>query len=132
MAAFGIVRVLASVHVVMFHYYKTDPESIGTIHGCFLTWGGQWVQFFFMLSGFMMSYSRLCRPRPNGVVETPFQVWKQQMKKLYPAYFLSLLLTVWKDDGHVRTMWRSLPADLALVFSWTWNLDCNVTAEHDP
>lgn len=108
-----------------------NPESIGTLHGCFLTWGGQWVQFFFMLSGFMMSYSRLCRPRPGGA-ETPCQVWKQQMQKLYPAYFLSLLLTVWKDDGHVRTMWRSFPADLALVFSWGWNLDCNPTDPHHP
>lgn len=55
-AALNVFRLLGALHVTAFHYVEEDCT--------FCDWGTTWVSFFFMLSGFGTTHSRLSRPPP--------------------------------------------------------------------
>lgn len=128
--ALEVIRFVASIHIVMFHYFKVVPDDanpVGFINpnvysGYWVTWGGQWVQFFFILSGFLMTYTRLLRRQTK--YESSYEVWKGSIQKMYPTFFLSILLTLWGNVRDIDLYWKTLPATLTLVFSWGWNQFC--------
>jgi len=123
LSAFGFVRWFAAIHIVMFHYYKkADWNPRAPFDWVFLDWGGQWVQFFFVLGGFMMSFTRLCKP--GRETESSFTVWKSSIRKVYPAYLLSIVLPLLRP-GRLNFYWRILPSQLTLTFSWGWWLGCS-------
>lgn len=120
-------RCLAAVHIVLFHYYKFYPQNpFGFIHpetNYWITWGGQWVQFFFMLSGFMSTYTRLVKP-PRA--EPWLSVWYRGMQKVYPAYFVSIFIWVMLkiNQYDMTVLVRTLPAQLLLIFNWWPQMAC--------
>jgi cellulose synthase/poly-beta-1,6-N-acetylglucosamine synthase-like glycosyltransferase/peptidoglycan/LPS O-acetylase OafA/YrhL len=127
-------RYLAAVHIVLFHYYKTYRDNpfgfIEPDQQQWISWGGQWVQFFFMLSGFVMTYSRLCRP--DGV-ENWYSVWFRQMSAVYPTYFLSIFMGFTLMDNGLKNLFkRTLPATLLLIFNWYPQMECFEMVDHKP
>ena len=57
-------RILASIHIVLGHGYGRDQLG-GPITSRVWHWGGTWVPWFFMLSGFVLSHSRLQSLAPD-------------------------------------------------------------------
>merc|ERR1712054_423614 len=55
--ALEATRWIASCHIVAYHFYGQQLQLAG-----FLMFGGHWVQYFFMLSGFLLAYSEMTKP----------------------------------------------------------------------
>lgn len=83
------MRFLAAMHVVLFHYAQPHladwPEWVRNIAGR----GYVAVALFFILSGFILSYSYLDGRRPFD--RTRF--WIARIARIYPVYLLSLVLS---------------------------------------
>lgn len=85
------IRFLAAMHVVFFHF----GSSFAARHGApflavnFLQNGWTAVTLFFILSGFILSYTY------SGQIEGPrnrTRFWQARFARIYPVYLLSLLL----------------------------------------
>lgn len=93
--------------------------------------GAVGVGFFFMLSGFVLTWSA----RPD---DTPRRLWRRRFAKIYPATAVSVLLAValwWLSDTHITVTPGGTAASFALVQAWipgesaaanavTWSLAC--------
>jgi len=87
-------RYISSVHVVAGHIQQKGVTLL-PLPKHVISWGFTWVPFFFMLSGFVLTYVKVIKVPPTQVaslkVESPFEfVWKRAMNT-YPLYFSGLL-----------------------------------------
>ena len=92
-AGLNVFRLLGAIHVTTFHY----------IHdGCtFCHWGMTWVSFFFMLSGFGSTHSRLSRTpiskfafaNPGPVLPRALTLFRRVVG-VWPAYALAIGATL--------------------------------------
>lgn len=55
--------------------------------------GYQMVRFFFVLSGFVLAYSSYT-PGDKAIRNGAIQFWKNRFARIYPAYFLALLIAL--------------------------------------
>jgi peptidoglycan/LPS O-acetylase OafA/YrhL len=92
------VRFLAAFYVVLFHGLPwleqkfTLPRALQT----FLGNGYLAVNLFFILSGFILAYTY------EGQIEgqtNRLHFWEARFARIYPAYFLSLVLAFWFERG---------------------------------
>jgi peptidoglycan/LPS O-acetylase OafA/YrhL len=84
------LRFLAAIYVVVFHYATPSlvnaPRAVLNV----ALSGYVAVDFFFILSGFILAYNYLA---PNGDLKTTKrQFWVARFARIYPAYALSFLL----------------------------------------
>ncbi|WP_165226606.1 acyltransferase family protein [Aquisphaera insulae] len=95
------VRIFAAVHIYLFHVKQAHDAGLLTF-GVLEALPGPLARlmgrgyistgFFFELSGFLMAYAYL---DPGGRLRCPAkQFWKGRFARLYPLYFLSLILLV--------------------------------------
>lgn len=120
MRALGFARYLASCHVVAGHWYAGFSD--------FARWGFTWVPFFFIVSGFVLTFSRLTSQNPERTEPIHRFVWKR-LGSVYPLFVLSLVMLLFVESWHGHPMstttWVSLPFSLLLMQAWTWHsLDC--------
>ena len=88
MTALGVVRFVASLHIVVGHL-----TTGGKLRPTYLSsWGFTWVPFFFVLSGFVLTYARLASGKPNAVDMPLTIVWKRTAG-IYPMYAVTLCMT---------------------------------------
>jgi peptidoglycan/LPS O-acetylase OafA/YrhL len=81
------VRFLAALHVCVFHMYAMKIASgTGVMHRI-ASIGYVGVNFFFVLSGFILVYTYAGRGTPAR------QFWWARFARIYPAYLFSLLFT---------------------------------------
>lgn len=135
------LRFLAAALVVCYHLRNYMPSNFFShfMHGIFMnvfSAGYVSVPFFFVLSGFILAYNYLVRPRLNVR-----SFWLARIARIYPVYVLAFLLaaapyTVWSDCAQqmVRPLCVSSQpvvtglASLALVQAWIpsdaayWNI----------
>jgi len=106
MTALSVVRFLASMHIVVGHL-----TAAGKLRGTYLaSWGFTWVPFFFVLSGFVLTYARLASGKPSAVDMPLTIVWKRTAG-IYPMYAATLCMT-----AAVRmSLGRALPSVLTLL-----------------
>jgi len=129
------------VHFRSFLHPSIDPDEITF----FLAKGYLWVDFFFILSGFVMSYVYdIEHPQRHSIQDT-FHYLIARIARIYPLHFISLVATLlffitvalinWQlekesccvFDGSLRNA-ESLVANLFLIHAWgmfdwvTWNL----------
>jgi len=129
------------VHFRSFLHPSVDPDEMTF----FLTKGYLWVDFFFILSGFVMSYVYdIEHPQRHSIRDT-FHYLIARIARIYPLHLISLVATLlffitvalinWgleKEfccvyDGSLRNA-ESLVANLFLIHAWgmfdwvTWNL----------
>lgn len=139
------LRGLAALMVVFVHFRSflhasIDPDEITF----FLYKGYLWVDFFFILSGFVMAYVYdIERPKPYSIRDT-MHFLIARIARIYPLHFISLLVTLLffiivalaglgsgeesccVFDDSLRTP-ESLIANLFLIQAWgmfdwvTWN-----------
>jgi peptidoglycan/LPS O-acetylase OafA/YrhL len=135
--ALTTLRFLAALHVVIFHM-----RVVGILTG------GPWwfqnfagigyigVNFFFVLSGFILVYTY------SGSSLSPRRFWQARFARIYPAYALSLLLSAPFFFFAVRSLdipfyawskqhlWAACALTVTLLQSWfpqaalTWNSVC--------
>jgi peptidoglycan/LPS O-acetylase OafA/YrhL len=108
------VRFLAAFYVVLFHGLPwlrqkfTLPQALQT----FLGNGYLAVNLFFILSGFILAYTY------EGQIDgkaNRLHFWEARFARIYPVYFLSLILAFWFERG---LSFGSRVAVLGMVQAW--------------
>jgi peptidoglycan/LPS O-acetylase OafA/YrhL len=137
LTALTTLRFVAALHVVLFHMWVTGELVTGPgLLRSFVSIGYIGVNFFFVLSGFILVYTYT---KPS--LDAP-RFWQARFARIYPAYAVSLLVSAPFFFYAVR--WLHLPfylwsaqhlpvaciATLTLLQSWipqgalTWNPVC--------
>lgn len=81
------LRSFAAVNIILFHF--SNPLWFGILAPV-VNAGYASVSFFILLSGFVLAYNYSSRAR-NGELDRN-RFWKARLTRLYPIYFLSLIL----------------------------------------
>jgi len=108
------VRFIAAFYVVVFHALPWLQQRFAlpqTVH-TFLGNGYLAVSLFFILSGFILTYTY------EGQIEgksNRIHFWEARFARIYPVYFLSLILALWFEPG---LSLRAKIAVLAMVQAW--------------
>ena len=137
LAALTTLRFFAALHVVLFHMWVTGELTTGPgLLRSFVSIGYIGVNFFFVLSGFILVYTYT---KPS--LDAP-RFWQARFARIYPAYALSLVISAPFFFYAVRSLqlpfyaWSAqhLPvaclATLTLLQAWipqgalTWNPVC--------
>jgi peptidoglycan/LPS O-acetylase OafA/YrhL len=83
------LRCFAAINIVFFHF--SNPQWFGflapVVNAGFVS-----VSYFILLSGFVLGYNYNARARAGELDRVRF--WKARFTRIYPIYFLSLLLSV--------------------------------------
>ena len=82
------LRCFAAINIVLFHF--SDPKWFGWFAPV-VNAGYASVSFFILLSGFVLAYNYAGRARGGQLDRVRF--WKARFTRLYPIYFLSLLMS---------------------------------------
>jgi peptidoglycan/LPS O-acetylase OafA/YrhL len=97
------LRCFAAVNIVLFHF--SNPKWFGPL-GPVVDAGYISVSYFILLSGFVLGYNYNERARSGELDRKRF--WEARFTRIYPIYFLSLLLSVENLRGeyasHTHTM----------------------------
>ena len=83
------LRCFAAINIVFFHF--SNPQWFGflapVVNAGFIS-----VSYFILLSGFVLAYNYAERAR-NGELDRK-RFWEARFTRIYPIYFLSLLLSL--------------------------------------
>jgi len=113
------------VHVVVFHSFE-EPNLC--------KWGYSWVTFYFILSGFVLTYDQVRRGHPASAFTYSSRtagawLWKRFIG-VYPLFVLSLILVL-SQLGSLRSqpvgVWLNLIPMLTMLHAWAWAKDCTDT-----
>ena len=141
--ALNLSRYLASCWIVAYHYYSIfgDPYVYSTAvtadywpskHAWeaardWFSWGSTWTAYFFFLSGFVLTVSRLDSSAPDELKPTPRFI-ADRLVTTYPVYLLGLLFEVAYDarinfeptayTAYSLVSWRTFAKHLLLVQAW--------------
>jgi peptidoglycan/LPS O-acetylase OafA/YrhL len=92
------LRCFAAINIVLFHF--SDPKWFGflapVVNAGFIS-----VSYFILLSGFVLAYNYQERAR-NGELDRK-RFWEARFTRIYPIYFLSLLLSLNLLSGEFQT-----------------------------
>ena len=92
------LRCFAAINIVLFHF--SDPKWFGflapVVNAGFIS-----VSYFILLSGFVLAYNYAERAR-NGELDRK-RFWEARFTRIYPIYFLSLLLSLNLLSGEFQT-----------------------------
>jgi peptidoglycan/LPS O-acetylase OafA/YrhL len=92
------LRCFAAINIVLFHF--SDPKWFGflapVVNAGFIS-----VSYFILLSGFVLAYNYAERAR-NGELDRK-RFWEARFTRIYPIYFLSLLLSLNLLSGEYQT-----------------------------
>lgn len=81
------LRCFAALNIIFFHF--SNPKWFGPLAPV-VNAGYASVSFFILLSGFVLAYNYSGKARAGKLEKTRF--WEARFTRLYPIYFLSLLL----------------------------------------
>ncbi|MET7454592.1 acyltransferase [Streptomyces sp. NPDC005574] len=76
--------------------------------------GGLGVSFFFILSGFILTWSA----RPT---DTPGRFMRRRLAKLYPNHLVTFAVSLLVFAGAATTAWQRWLPNLLLVQTWSWD-----------
>lgn len=102
-------RFIAAVSIVIYHYGdKTSIYQVGFLKKIFEN-ANVAVSFFYVLSGFVIYYTYQHYNSVNLVL-----FFKKRLKRIYPAYFLALLLTLLIKSFY----WNEFLLSLMMIQTW--------------
>lgn len=127
------IRFFAALHVALYHFVR--PFSLWGPLTAVMGAGYVGVSFFFVLSGFILTYSRAHEyERGRGLVS---KFWIARFARVYPVYLVSMILAAYvkRADFHQKIHILAFIADLFMVQSWSirmvnffnvpaWSLSC--------
>jgi peptidoglycan/LPS O-acetylase OafA/YrhL len=106
------LRFFAAAAVVFFHFGKPHLGNPPAVLMHLAENGGTGVSLFFILSGFVLAYNYANPRRTEPFSRAAF--WKARFARIYPVYFLSLILSLSLFVAYVRTFIP--PVSLAGIF----------------
>jgi len=128
------IRTLLAFNIVLFHF---TPPHLGPLRP-FVEHGFVFVNVFFLISGFILSYNYF--DRGANLVKRDF--WMARFSRLYPVYLLVLLISLPMLDleWHARSsteFWQGLVLTPLLLQGWSpslatfwntvaWTLSCEM------
>ena len=128
------IRTLLAFNIVLFHF---TPPHLGPLRP-FVEHGFVFVNVFFLISGFILSYNYF--DRGANLVKRDF--WMARFSRLYPVYLLVLLISLPMLDleWHARSsteFWQGLTLTPLLLQGWSpslatfwntvaWTLSCEM------
>jgi peptidoglycan/LPS O-acetylase OafA/YrhL len=128
------IRTLLAFNIVLFHF---TPSHLGPIRP-FVEHGFVFVNVFFLISGFILSYNYF--DRGANLVKRDF--WMARFSRLYPVYLLVLLISIpmLELEWHTRStaeFWQGLALTPFLLQGWSpslatfwntvaWTLSCEM------
>lgn len=136
-AALDFPRFLAAVHVAAYHGWTATSTPRAQLPNILL-WGYTWVPFFFLLSGFVLFFSKaqaegssVQKAREFGFTgkgKAWLWLWKRWVA-VYPLFLLSLVLGVWGVPlfAHPHGQWMELLNMLLMLQAWAVELRCTDT-----
>ena len=87
------MRGIAALLVVIYHFRPMLQPAVDLdLHTHFLAKGYLWVDFFFILSGFILCHVYATRPGRGG--RDTIEFWWSQFARIYPLHIATLLLLV--------------------------------------
>jgi peptidoglycan/LPS O-acetylase OafA/YrhL len=95
---------------VLVHVVKESPETLGGIPRDIASNGWVAVSLFFILSGFILAYTYLDAQGSSRLDRRSF--WVARFARIYPAYFLALLLSM---PHFLNSLFETKPLPSALV-----------------
>lgn len=106
-------RFIAAAVIVAYHFYEKDAGGIAH-------WGSCWVQYFFALSGFVLAYSELTKPKEAAQRQTQMQYLHRRLSSTYPVYVFALLSLVFEagHEHHTDYEWSCLPYQFSMMQGW--------------
>jgi peptidoglycan/LPS O-acetylase OafA/YrhL len=112
------LRCFAAVNIVFFHF--SNPAWFGWLAPV-VNAGYASVSYFILLSGFVLGYNYNARARAGELDIVRF--YKARFTRLYPIYFLSLMLSWWvvslEYHAHTRAMfWTGMALTPLLLQGW--------------
>ena len=112
------LRFLAALLVVVFHFGVRAHASLPTVFSA----GYLGVNFFFILSGFILAYNYLDVQGKMRASRRAF--WVARFARIYPVYFLAFIVAafpyVWEHHSPAATVATGL-AGLTLIQAWIPN-----------
>lgn len=128
------IRTLLAFNIVLFHF---TPPYLGPIRP-FVEHGFVFVNVFFLISGFILSYNYFDR----GTDLNKRDFWFARFSRLYPVYLLVLIISThmlvveWQARSHTE-FWQGLALTPLLLQGWSpslatfwntvaWTLSCEV------
>jgi peptidoglycan/LPS O-acetylase OafA/YrhL len=135
------IRSLLALTILLFHF--TPNGLTWAAHPRFTLYpiiniGYVFVSFFFIISGFILSYNYA--QRPGGV--NPLDFWMARASRLYPIYLLTMIISIpmlfveWHARSHVQFVIGAITTPLLiqgffprLATFWntvSWTLSCEV------
>jgi len=132
------LRTLLALTILLFHFTPAGLSwgwfSLYPVVGI----GYVFVSFFFLISGFILSYNYADRPQPVNAAD----FWMARMSRLYPVYLLTMIISIpmLLLEWHVRSrgeFWTGAIATPLLVQGFfprlatfwntvSWTLSCEV------
>jgi peptidoglycan/LPS O-acetylase OafA/YrhL len=135
------IRTLLALTILLFHFtpsgLRWEAHPWVSLYPL-VDIGYVFVSFFFLISGFILSYNYAFRPEPMNAVD----FWMARMSRLYPVYALTMLVSIPMliTEWHVRShqqFFEGVIATPLLMQGWfprlatfwmtvTWTLSCEV------
>jgi len=116
------LRFFAALHVLLFHFAQPHVAGAPEFIRSFVAHGDLGVTFFFVLSGFILGYNYLGRSC------SAMEFWRRRVARIYPVYFLSILVAlpfffmeVRGQEGTetaIRTVAEHAPAKVFMLHAW--------------
>ena len=90
------LRFFAAAEVVLFHevYVEGKLQNTSFFLRDLASAGSEAVTFFFVLSGFILTYVYSCPAEYGGIHVAARQFMKARLARIWPAYFLALLIAL--------------------------------------
>ena len=135
------IRTLLALTILLFHFtpsgLRWEAHPWVSLYPL-VDIGYVFVSFFFLISGFILSYNYADRPQPMNALD----FWMARLSRLYPVYALTMLISIPMliNEWHVRSHAQFLTGVIAtplLMQGWfprlatfwmtvTWTLSCEV------
>ncbi len=115
------VRFFAALWVALFHMLR-PASALGAIFAPTISAGYAGVSFFFILSGFILTYSH-AQEYEEGKGRAP-KFWVARLARIYPVYVVSMALAayVYRSQFHPAFHILAYIADLLMVQSWSMRM----------
>jgi len=127
------IRFFAALHVALYHLVR--PFSLWGPFEAAMGAGYIGVSFFFVLSGFILTYSRSHEYEQGRGLASKF--WIARFARIYPVYLVSMILAAYvsRAQFHPKIHILAYIADLFMLQSWSirmapffnvpaWSLSC--------
>ena len=111
-------RFIAALTVVFFHYGQSVfPANIPFLFEN-VTAGPIAVGYFYVLSGFIMAVAYYQTDQTKRVKFNKTKYWVARFARIYPVYFIALLIIAAAKFRTLGQDWETLPLHLLLLQSW--------------